>query len=480
MKITDFTRTSFLVSLMLFGASFTMAQQHALIGHQEFLGYYNPSLIKSGNFAEVTFLHRTQWEGFGPTSNTLMFNHPFRFEAKTFAPKAIGAIVQYEDFSFLTRSNVQGFLSGVVTSYRGRTLSYGVNMGVQLTGLRLSEFGLTELIDPELSNVDEDVTVTNRLGFSYSTDAFEIGTAAGINDFNDISDLHSSASTVLHLRNPKYVLRPVLILRLSENFAPQIEGQARITYDHKLSFTAGYRENFGVIFQLGVALNNNKIKGSYGSELPSSGNNNLGLTHEILLSAQFETAASKKHTSDSTFKTKRDSLNRLRIDSIRTAKIDVLSEQQPEEEVVQQENDPELDEEDPNTDQVLNFQDIPVPEDVLDNTHVILGHIGFESGQDIIKPFAYEELERLANYLLHDHRHRIEIEGHTDDTGSDDHNFDLSRRRALAVFNFLISKGVDKARIVIVGYGDTRPLFPNISEKNRELNRRIEIVFHDR
>lgn len=472
----------FLNFSLLFACMTAFGQQQSLIGHQDFWGYYNPALMKPGNFSQISFIHRTQWEGFGPTSSLLFFDYPFRFKPKTFSPQSAGAIVQYEDLSFLTRTNFSGFLSGVITSYRGNTLSFGFNLGVQVTGLKIGEFGISELIDPELSNVDSEISTSGRFGLSFRTDLFEVGVGSGVKNFSDFSDLNATVSTVLPLENRKYVLKPIVILRVSESLSKQVEAQTRVVYDNKLSFTVGYRQNFGMLFQLGISLNNQRVKGSYGSELPSNGNSSLGLTHEIFVSAKFETSASKKHTSDSTFKAKRDSLNKLRIDSMRTAKIDELSKQEDVEEESEELEEDEVDllTIDPAAKKVIEFEDLPIPKDVKDNTHVILGHIGFEISQDIIKPFAYEELDRLATYLLHDHRHRIEIEGHTDSSGSDEHNFDLSKRRAFAVSNYLISRGVSEARITIVGYGDTMPLVPNDSETNRELNRRIEIVFHER
>ena len=70
----------------------------------------------------------------------------------------------------------------------------------------------------------------------------------------------------------------------------------------------------------------------------------------------------------------------------------------------------------------------------------------------------------------------ITIHGHTDDTGSDEFNMTLSEKRAKAVADFLISKGVAANRIIEKGFGETQPKFPNDSEENRSKNRRVEIA----
>jgi outer membrane protein OmpA-like peptidoglycan-associated protein len=67
------------------------------------------------------------------------------------------------------------------------------------------------------------------------------------------------------------------------------------------------------------------------------------------------------------------------------------------------------------------------------------------------------------------------IEGHTDDTGSDNFNMKLSKRRATAVANFLHNKGISSDRLTTKWYGENQPKFPNENEANRKLNRRVEV-----
>jgi outer membrane protein OmpA-like peptidoglycan-associated protein len=69
----------------------------------------------------------------------------------------------------------------------------------------------------------------------------------------------------------------------------------------------------------------------------------------------------------------------------------------------------------------------------------------------------------------------ILIEGHTDDTGSDDYNMQLSEKRARAVADYLVSQGVDRNRLEIKWYGESQPKYPNDSEENRSKNRRVEL-----
>jgi outer membrane protein OmpA-like peptidoglycan-associated protein/Tol biopolymer transport system component len=84
-------------------------------------------------------------------------------------------------------------------------------------------------------------------------------------------------------------------------------------------------------------------------------------------------------------------------------------------------------------------------------------------------------LNGFARYLQQNPSIQIEIQGHTDDLGDDATNLKLSENRCQAVFDYLISKGVDKANLSFKGYGETKPKFPNSSDENRAKNRRTEV-----
>lgn len=72
----------------------------------------------------------------------------------------------------------------------------------------------------------------------------------------------------------------------------------------------------------------------------------------------------------------------------------------------------------------------------------------------------------------------ILVEGHTDDTGTDAYNMDLSRRRAESVVDFLESQGVSTARLKTESFGEAQPKYPNDTEDNRSKNRRVEFAIY--
>jgi OOP family OmpA-OmpF porin len=105
---------------------------------------------------------------------------------------------------------------------------------------------------------------------------------------------------------------------------------------------------------------------------------------------------------------------------------------------------------------------------------IVLNNIFFEIDKYDLEPKSKTELDKVARFLLNNPGIRVEISGHTDDTGTVSHNQTLSLKRAQAVVDYLVGHSVPRNRLVGTGYGSTRPLKPNDSEENRQVNRRIE------
>ena len=71
------------------------------------------------------------------------------------------------------------------------------------------------------------------------------------------------------------------------------------------------------------------------------------------------------------------------------------------------------------------------------------------------------------------------VEGHTDSDGSDESNLVLSEKRAMAVKDALVGKGIDEKRLSTVGHGESKPLNDNSTPENRAKNRRVEFIKKD-
>lgn len=107
---------------------------------------------------------------------------------------------------------------------------------------------------------------------------------------------------------------------------------------------------------------------------------------------------------------------------------------------------------------------------------VILKNIFFDTDSFNLKPQSNIELEKLVQLLTKNPKIKIQISGHTDNTGDPKKNMILSDNRAKAVYTFLIAKGIDKTRLTYKGFGDTQPIAPNTTAEGRAQNRRTEFV----
>jgi outer membrane protein OmpA-like peptidoglycan-associated protein len=103
------------------------------------------------------------------------------------------------------------------------------------------------------------------------------------------------------------------------------------------------------------------------------------------------------------------------------------------------------------------------------------GDVTFDVDSDVVLPGLYNEIERIAQVLVKYPQTTIVVEGHTDSTGSDAYNQQLSERRAWSVQRLLVERGVNPSRITAIGYGESRPVASNDNAGGRQLNRRVEI-----
>lgn len=103
------------------------------------------------------------------------------------------------------------------------------------------------------------------------------------------------------------------------------------------------------------------------------------------------------------------------------------------------------------------------------------GNVTFATDQDQLNPAFYPVLDSVSIVLNKYPQTLLDIDGHTDNTGSPQYNQALSERRAVSVAQYLNGRGVDPRRLLVVGFGQTRPIAANDSEAGRSQNRRVEI-----
>ena len=119
------------------------------------------------------------------------------------------------------------------------------------------------------------------------------------------------------------------------------------------------------------------------------------------------------------------------------------------------------------------IKDIPMMP-IKEGSRVVLNNIFFETNKYDLKPESMVELNKLLNFLRKNPGIKVEIGGHTDNTGGRDLNEKLSNNRAKSVYDFLISRGIESERLSYKGYADDEAIASNETKQGRAQNRRTE------
>jgi len=107
------------------------------------------------------------------------------------------------------------------------------------------------------------------------------------------------------------------------------------------------------------------------------------------------------------------------------------------------------------------------------------GGVLFETSKATLKPGAASQMDRIAQFMQQNPETKVIVEGHTDSTGSEEYNKQLSQRRAQAVSDALVERGIDPSRVQAMGRGEAYPVASNDTSAGHQQNRRVDIVFSD-
>lgn len=109
------------------------------------------------------------------------------------------------------------------------------------------------------------------------------------------------------------------------------------------------------------------------------------------------------------------------------------------------------------------------------NTTIILRNVFFDVDKATLRPESVQELDKLFDIMRNNPNLKIELSGHTDSDGNDEHNMTLSNNRAKAVVDYLIKKSINPKRLTWKGYGETKPVQLNDTPEHKQMNRRTEV-----
>ncbi len=108
-------------------------------------------------------------------------------------------------------------------------------------------------------------------------------------------------------------------------------------------------------------------------------------------------------------------------------------------------------------------------------TSIVLPNIFFDTDSFRLKTNSFAELDKIVDFLNQHQNIKIEISGHTDNSGSETYNKQLSEKRAKAVYTYLIQKNINQSQLTFIGYGSTRPIASNETTEGKAMNRRTEL-----
>ena len=125
----------------------------------------------------------------------------------------------------------------------------------------------------------------------------------------------------------------------------------------------------------------------------------------------------------------------------------------------------------PDSDFIVNIPLQPIEKGAT----IVLKNIFFETGKFELKSESKSELNKLVSLLKDNPDLKIQIDGHTDNVGQEKDNQLLSTNRAKSVVAYLLSKAINTQRLTYKGFGSTKPVSDNLTEKGKSLNRRTEL-----
>lgn len=130
-------------------------------------------------------------------------------------------------------------------------------------------------------------------------------------------------------------------------------------------------------------------------------------------------------------------------------------------------------------DTISTQQTVAAPVVKADSLIILGAEVLFELNKSNLRSEHFGILNPIVEYLILHPERSVKISGHTDNTGSEAHNLNLSKKRADVVAEYLVNNGVDINRVETFGLGSSKPIMANTSNEGRKKNRRVELLIHD-
>ena len=126
-----------------------------------------------------------------------------------------------------------------------------------------------------------------------------------------------------------------------------------------------------------------------------------------------------------------------------------------------------------------NFGCPVISEEIVQRVNKAAQNIFFSTGSSKLLTKSFSKLNDVVSILNENPSYKVNIDGHTDNTGKEDKNQTLSEQRAASVKAYLVSKGIDESRLTSTGYGQEKPVADNKTAAGRAKNRRVEMTLRN-
>jgi type IX secretion system PorP/SprF family membrane protein len=424
----------------------------------------NPAYSGASGCTEINFSHLNQWvkiEG-APLTSYLGVN------TRLGKNIGIGGQVLVDKIGMINQVTGMGALSYGLNFNKFHTLRFGLGLGYNQYRVNPSSAIAFDNQDPIINGGSQaSGTLNSEFGLFYQWKNLEVSVAAkqilqtysnfgyaSLDGYGLRRHFNALASYLIKA-NETWAVKPSVFLK-GINTGIQTDINTDVLYKNFIQAGLGYRTQVGLIARAGINIQDLFFIG-YAYETPMSNIASYSTgSHEVVLGLKF--CRNKK---------KSMLVDEIKVDPLDSLKSDMAKKEMPIEKdtvFVQKIDTVFVTERSGMTDEEVKKVLLSVEKNLL-----------FEKLKFNIETKSFEELKSLVDVLSIRPDIMIEIEGHTDNGGTEAENLELSKNRANQVKDYLIKNGVDASRVKTSFYGESKPIASNDTESGRQMNRRVRI-----
>ncbi|MBI1306511.1 MAG: type IX secretion system membrane protein PorP/SprF [Bacteroidetes bacterium] len=482
-----------LAAVAVLGITGAIAQQVPLYSHfyyNQFL--YNPSLAGTKPFGQLFLVNRNQWNSIpgAPRTQALTVDGPLKNNKV-----GIGLGVYHDQAGIFNITGAQAAYRYSLDFGKNRMLSFGLGLGVLNNRLDLNDVKVKDVLDPDIYNAYQSATGFDaNIGLNYKWNNLVVGFTVpqiigGELAYEAIQNKITNGTVqygmirhfLVHANyewdvfgNEKWFYQPNVIVRVTPNAPTSFDINGVVSYKHLYWGGIMYRRQYAITASAGLRIGEQIVAGyAYDFAIHDVSQYTRG-AHEVMVGWQWGGSPSDDPKIKAQLKAINDKINSTdqKVDSIGK---EVKKTQKDLDETKDDVKDQE-DEIDELRQKIKTFEDFM--KDVKDGKIgsgsksgdvFTFNNVYFETNKWDLNGVSTEELDNLATVLKENPNLKIEIAGHADKRGSVSYNIWLSNKRANAVRDYLIKKGVSASQLEVKGYGASEPASTKLDE-----NRRVE------